>query len=170
MKSMLLGLALLFAGGSVFAQSPAPQAQAPKSPRVTAEGANVEVAYGQPSKKGRVIFGELVPYGQVWRTGANKSTDITFKKDVTFGGKKVSAGTYALFTIPGEKEWTVILNSQPAQGGAFEYEKTKAKNVAEVKVAAKNNAPEAEKLTISVPAGKLVIHWDKTEVSVPMKF
>lgn len=165
MKSMLLALALLFTGSTVFGQ-----AAAPKSPRVSAEGTNVKVEYGQPSKRGRVIFGELVPYGEVWRTGANKSTDITFAKDVTFGGKKVKAGTYALFTIPGQKEWTVILNSQPGQSGAFDYPKTKDKNVAEVKVAANNSAPEAEKLTISAPAGKLVIHWDKTEVSVPVKF
>jgi hypothetical protein len=60
-------------------------------------------------------FGELVPYGQVWRTGANMSTDITFKTDVLFGGKEVKKGTYSIFTIPEEKEWTIILNSQPKQ-------------------------------------------------------
>lgn len=165
MKSMLMGLALLVATSAVFAQ------QAPiKSPRVTAQGENVEVAYGQPSKRGRVIFPDLEAYGKVWRTGANKSTDITFKKDATFGGKKVKAGTYSLFTIPGEKEWTVILNSVPDQPGAADYEKNKDKNVAEVKVPANNNAPEAEKLTISFPQGQMLIHWDKTQVAVPLTF
>lgn len=164
MKSMLFGLALLFAGTAAIAQDP------PKSPRVTASGDNVEIAYGQPSKRDRVIFGELVPYGKVWRTGANKSTDITFKKDVTFGGKKVQAGTYALFTIPGEKEWTVILNSVANQPGAAEYEKNKDKNVAEVKVPSMQTPNVVEKLMISAPKGELVLEWDKTKVSVPMKF
>jgi hypothetical protein len=61
--------------------------QPPKSPRVSAEGKDVKVDYGQPSKRGRVIFGQLEPYGKVWRTGANEATEITFKKDVTFGGQ-----------------------------------------------------------------------------------
>lgn len=165
MKRMLMGLALIFATSAVFAQQ-----NPPKSPRVTAQGENVEVAYGQPSKRGRVIFPDLEPYGKVWRTGANKSTDITFKKDANFGGTKVKAGTYSLFTIPGEKEWTVILNSVAGQPGAFEYDKNKDKNVAEVKVPADNNAPEAEKLTFSFPQGQMVIHWDKTRVAVPLTF
>src|SRR6476660_6493757 len=87
-------------------------AQAPVSPKASAEGKGVKVTYGQPSKKGREIFGKLVPFGQVWRTGANEASEITFNKDVTVGGKPVKAGTYTLFTIPKETEWTVILNSQ----------------------------------------------------------
>jgi hypothetical protein len=121
MKATLLSLlfaVIVFAGASA------------QSPRVTAEGTNVSVAYGQPSKKGRLLFGKedtqsLEKYDKVWRTGANKSTEITFKKDGKFGGKDVKAGTYSLFTIPGEKQWTVILNSVVGQPGASEYEKNK---------------------------------------------
>lgn len=164
MKSMLLGLAFLFTASAVVAQNP------PKSPRVTASGENVEIAYGQPSKKGRNIFPGLEAYGKVWRTGANKSTDITFKKDATFGGKKVKAGTYSLFTIPGEKEFTVILNSVPAQSGAFEYDKNKEKNVAEVKVPRQKTAATVEKLTFSFPKGAMVMEWDDTKISVPLTF
>jgi hypothetical protein len=69
-----------------------------QSPAVSAESANVKVTYGQPSKKGRVIFGGLEKFGTVWRTGANGATEITFKKDVKFGGKSVKAGTYSLFS------------------------------------------------------------------------
>ncbi len=94
---------------------------APKSPRVTATSDIAEVSYGQPSKRDRVIFGELVPYNKIWRTGANMSTDLTLKSDVEFGGKYVKKGTYAVFTIPGETEWTVILNSKSAQLGDSEY-------------------------------------------------
>ena len=73
------------------------------SPKATAKGNDIEITYGQPSKRGRVIFGELVPYGEIWRAGANEATEITFKKDMSFAGKQVKAGTYALFTIPKER-------------------------------------------------------------------
>ncbi|SIN67448.1 DUF2911 domain-containing protein [Chitinophaga niabensis] len=163
MKSMLFALALLVTGSAVMAQNP------PLSPRVTASGENVEIAYGQPSKKGRQIFPGLEAYGKVWRAGANKSTDITFKKDATFGGTKVKAGTYALFITPGEKEFTVILNSIPGQSGAFEYEKNKGSNVAEVKVPRQKTAATVEKLTFSFPKGHLQMEWDDTKISVPLK-
>ncbi|WP_295129029.1 DUF2911 domain-containing protein [uncultured Chitinophaga sp.] len=164
MKKMLVWLSMVLIGTNVIAQN------APKSPRVEAKGENVTIAYGQPSKNNRDIFGALVPYGEIWRTGANKSTDITFDKDATFGGKKVKAGTYALFTIPGEKEWTIILNSQPAQSGAFDYDKTKDKNVLEVKAPVQSRSDVQEKFTISAPKGAVVFEWDKTKVSVPLKF
>lgn len=163
MKSMLMGLALLFSATAVLAQDP------PKSPLVSAKGDNVEISYSQPSKRGRVIFGELVPYDKVWRAGANKSTDITFKKDVTFGGKKVKAGTYALFIIPTASEFTVILNAVPGQMGSSEYEKNKAQNVAEVKVPRQKTASTVEKLTYSFPKGALQMEWDDTRITVPLK-
>lgn len=163
MKSMLFALAFLVTSSAVLAQDP------PKSPRVTASGENVEIAYGQPSKNGRVIFPDLEAYGKVWRAGANKSTDITFKKDVTFGGHKVKAGTYALFITPGEKEFTVILNSVTAQSGAYDYEKNKGSNVTEVKVPRQKTASTVEKLTFSFPKGALQMEWDDTKISVPLK-
>ncbi|SFD62046.1 Protein of unknown function [Chitinophaga sp. CF118] len=166
MKHILLFFALL-AGTSSFVS--AQEKKAPASPRVTAEGKNVKIAYGQPSKKGRVIFGELVPYGKVWRLGANEATEITFAKDGSFGGKPVKAGTYTLFTIPEASSWTFILNSELKQWGAYEYEKIKAKNVLEVKAAATKAAAPVEKLTITVPGDKLVVEWDQTHVEVPVK-
>lgn len=160
---MLMGFALLFSAATVMAQNP------PASPLVSAKGSNAEISYSQPSKKDRQIFGALVPYDKVWRAGANKSTDITFKKDVTFGGTKVKAGTYALFIIPTESEFTVILNSQPGQMGSSEYEKNKDKNVAEVKVPRQKTASTVEKLTYSFPKGALQMEWDDTKISVPLK-
>ena len=73
---------------------------------------NIEISYSRPGVKGRKIFGDLVPYGKVWRTGANNATTITFGEEVMIGGKKVPAGKYGLLTIPGEKEWTVIISKQ----------------------------------------------------------
>lgn len=145
----------------------------PKSPRVTAEGATAKVSYGQPSKRGREIFGKLEPYGKVWRTGANEATEITFKRDVTFGGAKVKAGTYTLFTIPGETTWSVILNGELGQWGAYNYEKIKAKDVAQVTVPVAATDAVEEKLTLSFKtvgsAEHLVIAWDKTRVEVEIK-
>jgi Protein of unknown function (DUF2911) len=83
--------------------------------------AYVKVMYGRPSKKNREIFGKLVPYGQVWRTGANEATEITFSRDVVVQGKPVVAGTYSLFTIPQENSWTIILNKEVGQWGAYNY-------------------------------------------------
>ncbi|HEY0610451.1 MAG TPA: DUF2911 domain-containing protein [Chitinophaga sp.] len=165
MKKILLMLTILATTTSmVFCQ-------AVQSPRVTAEGKNVKISYGQPSKKGRVIFGQLEPYGKVWRTGANEATEITFAKDGTFGGKPVKAGTYTLFTIPGEKEWSVILNSELKQWGAYKYNEIKGKDVLQVKAPATtiSGAP-VEKLTITFPENKFVLEWDQTRVEVPMKF
>lgn len=165
MKHVLLFFALL-AGTSTFVSA---QEKAPASPRVTAEGKNVTISYGQPSKKGRDIFGELVPYGKVWRLGANEATEITFKKDGSFGGKPVKAGTYTLFTIPDLTSWTFILNSTLKQWGAYDYDKIKGANVLEVKAKPTKTSAPVEKLTITAPADKLVVEWDQTKVEVPVK-
>ena len=146
------------------------------SPKITAEGTNVSIAYGQPSKRDRVVFGKegsgsLEPYGKVWRTGANEATEITFKKDAMFGGKPVKAGTYSLYSIPGEKEWTVILNPELKQWGAFGYDKVKAKNVAEVTVPTKMYPTSAEKLMFDAKDdSKLKFQWDKMGFEVPITY
>ncbi|WP_127128578.1 DUF2911 domain-containing protein [Pseudoflavitalea rhizosphaerae] len=158
--------AAIIAGSSTVAFSQ----DAPKSPRITAEGNDVKISYGQPSKRGREIFGKLVPYGKVWRTGANEATEITFTKDGSFGGKPVKAGTYSLFTIPGEEEWTFILNSELKQWGSYKYEQIKGKDVLSVKVkSSKIGGDPVEKLTITLPEGKLLLEWDQTKVEVPVK-
>lgn len=82
---------------------------------------NVVITYGRPSMKGRDIFGGLVPYNAVWRTGANEATTITFSGDVTIEGQPLAAGSYSLFTIPTSDSWTVIFNNEAEQWGAFNY-------------------------------------------------
>jgi Protein of unknown function (DUF2911) len=162
MKKELLFLALMLAISTLtFGQA---------SPAAIAESANVKVTYGQPSKKGRVIFGGLEKFGTVWRTGANGATEITFKKNGMFGGKAVKAGTYSLFSKLGEKEWTIILNSELKQWGAYGYDKIKDKNVAEVTVPVKTLTNVVEKLTITTDDKTLTISWDTTSVAVPMEF
>ena len=141
-----------------------------QSPKASAEGKGVKVNYGQPSKKGRVIFGGLEPYGKVWRAGANNATEITFDKDVKFGGKSIKAGTYTLFVTPNEKEWTIILNSELKQWGAFKYEEIKGKDVAHVTVPVKKLDAVVEKLTYRfTDKNALVIEWDQTQVTIPIE-
>lgn len=165
MKKTVLLLSFLFSITSlVFAQ------EKRASPHVTAESKNVKVTYGQPSKKGRQIFGGLEKFGTVWRTGADEATEITFAKDGKFGGKAVKAGTYTLFSKLGEKEWTIILNSELKQWGAYGYDKIKDKNVVEVAVPTKSLSTPQEKLTITTDDKVLTIAWDTTSVSVPMEF
>jgi hypothetical protein len=161
-KSILVFFALI--SSFAFAQKPA------ASPTITSESDNVKVVYGQPSKKDREIFGKLVPFGEVWRTGANGGTEVTFKKDVNFGGAPVKAGTYTLFTIPTKDEWTVLLNSELKQWGSYGYDKIKDKNVASVKVKSMNGEASLEKLTLTAEDSQISIAWDMTVVRIPLKW
>lgn len=139
------------------------------SPRATAEADNVSISYGQPSKKERKIFGELVPFNKVWRAGANEATEITFKEDMNFGGKPIKAGTYSLFINPTETEWTIILNPELKQWGSFNYDKIKEKDVLSVTVPAKPTGSIVEKLTYRFDDNNnLVIEWDDTMVEIPI--
>ncbi|HTQ27070.1 MAG TPA: DUF2911 domain-containing protein [Puia sp.] len=165
MKNLLLLPAILLI--SIAACS---QPSHPNSPHDTVRTANIKVTYGRPYKKGREIFGKLEPYGKVYRVGADEATTISFAKDGTFGGKPVKAGTYTLFAIPNASSWTVILNSQLGQWGAFSYDKYKDKDVLHVDVPVKKVSPPIEQLTIRFPASAMVIEWDDTQVSVPVKF
>jgi hypothetical protein len=120
MKKLLTILTCLLSFGA-FAQT-----QVPSPPAVVIQkvgGTEVMIKYAQPAVKGRLVFGTkaqkaLVPYGEVWRTGANESTTIEFSNDVTVQGKKLAKGVYSLFTIPGETDWTIIFNKEAKMWGA----------------------------------------------------
>jgi hypothetical protein len=141
----------------------------PKSPHDTVKAKDITITYGRPYKKGREIFGKLEPYGKVYRCGADEATQITFTKDVTFGGKPVKAGTYTFCAIPNEKQWTVILNSQLGQWGAFKYDQYKDKDVVHVDVPVKTLSAPVEQLTMAVKGGNVTLAWDTVEVEVPVK-
>jgi len=131
-----------------------------------------EIAYSRPGVKGRVIFGGIVPWGQVWRTGANQATKITFNTPVKFEGTEIPAGTYALFTIPGENEWTVILNKNAAQWGSFQYDEKS--DVARFKVRPVTLAESIETFTIEFnrlrdESAVLNLVWDKTVVPIHLE-
>lgn len=133
----------------------------------------IKIVYGQPYKRGRVIFGNLVPYGKVWRTGANEATEMTVTQDIMFGGKKVKAGTYALFTIPHKDEWTVILNNDLGQWGAFEYNSDS--DYLRFSVHSEKMDQTVEAFTMKFGEVEdnvttLMLMWDQTEVSIPIRF
>ncbi|RNL90745.1 DUF2911 domain-containing protein [Sinomicrobium pectinilyticum] len=129
-----------------------------------------KVVYGRPQKKDRPVFGTLVPFDKVWRTGANEATEITFFKDVMFGDKEVEAGTYTLFTIPGVKEWVVILNSDTDVWGAFDYKE--ANDVARTTVPVEKDSQSLEAFSITFEPGDngadMYMGWDTTRVKVPI--
>jgi hypothetical protein len=135
---------------------------------------SITVYYNRPSKKGREIFGKLVPYGKVWRTGANEATSFETNKDLTIEGKVLKAGKYSLWTIPGEETWTVIFNSEHGQWGINSdglANRNPDKDVVKVDVLAVKQEREFELFTIAFETtgedSEMVLIWDKTVVSVP---
>ncbi len=137
------------------------------------EDTYIKVVYGQPYKRGRDIFGGLEPYGEVWRTGANEATEITITQAIRMEGQSVEPGTYALFTIPGEDEWTIILNEQLGQWGAFDY--NEEYDYIRFNVPAQETDRVIEALTITFDETEenrtiLSIAWDDTRVEIPIDF
>lgn len=126
----------------------------------------IQISYGRPSARGRDVFGGLVPFGEVWRTGANEATTISFSTPVEIQGEPLEAGTYGLFTIPGEDAWTVIFNEEADQWGAYNYDPNK--DVLRVDAEAET-AQSREMMTFSFhnvtdTSATCVLHWSETRV------
>ncbi len=137
------------------------------------EKAIIRVTYSRPAKGDREVFGKLVPYDKVWRTGANESAEIKFYQDVDLNGQKVKAGSYSLFTIPGEKEWTIILNSDLDYWGAYKY--NEKHDVLRVKGTVTALPESLENFSIQFESkgdkkGVMKLGWDKTAAEVPFSY
>jgi hypothetical protein len=167
----VIGLSALLVPGVAFAElelpRPSPNAKAVQTVGLT----EITVDYSSPAVKGRKIWGGLVPYGEVWRAGANATTKVTFGREVTIGDKTVTAGSYAFFVIPQKGNWTIILNKDWQQGGAFNYKK-------ELDVLRLDVKPQAiahrERLAyvfadFSDNGGALTLEWEKMRVALPFK-
>ena len=169
---VLAGLALLLAPAAhAQAQLTVPQPSPAVQLREAFSTSFVELSYSRPSLKGRTAFGGLVPYDQVWRTGANTVTKIRFGEAVTLGGQAVPAGTYALLTIPGKASWTVILNRDTAQWGAYEYKQSL--DVLRLPAKATKLANPQESLSLSLEnlrpaAADLTLTWERVQVAIPL--
>jgi hypothetical protein len=160
------------------AQAPAPaqgEQQALPSPRDTTQTTigddRIYVDYGRPSMRGRPIMGTLVPYGQVWRTGANEATTLVTTRELRIGGTSVPAGTYTLYTLPTESAWQLIINKQTGQWGT-EYDQ--AQDLARIPMQVGRTPAPVEQFTIAMEPGggnilNLVLTWENTRASVPME-
>ncbi|MGB5322126.1 DUF2911 domain-containing protein [Lutimonas sp.] len=130
----------------------------------------IKVLYGRPKKNGREIFGNVIPYGKIWRVGANEATEVVFYNDVVFGETEVKAGTYVLYAIPEQNEWTLILSSNTDVWGTYEYEDKYdvARTTAKV-----SKAEFLEAFSIGFKdKGKhvnMVLAWDTTRITAPIK-
>ena len=174
MKSFnyLLVAALLFSGVSELQAQGRPR----QSPKVDATGkigrANVTISYSSPAVKGRKVWGEVVPYGKVWRAGANEATILQTDKDLTVQGKKLPAGKYSIYAIPGEKEWQMIFNSQTGQWGIERggvSTRNPANDVAVVTVKPRRSSEMNENLVYLINKKGFVLKWENLEVPVSMK-
>lgn len=130
------------------------------------------VMYSRPQKNGRVVFGELVEYGQVWRLGANEATEIEFYKDVKIGGKKIKKGRYTLYAVVNPDRWVMILNTDTDTWGSFKYDQKK--DVVRVEVPVQKNTENLEAFAMSFEkvngSFNLIAAWDDVMVRLPISF
>jgi hypothetical protein len=152
-------------------QDKAPRPSPPGTTECTINGKKVTIAYSRPSMRGRKIMGELVPYNQVWRTGANEATTLTTAIDLDIGGVKVPAGTYSLYTLPSAGVWKLIINKQTGQSGT-EYDQ--GRDLARVDMKKQEIVVPVEQFTIALDqdandSADLILEWEKTRVWVTIK-
>jgi len=164
----LLMTSLIWAQGNDKSKRPSPPATATG----TINGATITINYSSPAVKGRKIWGGLVPYDAVWRTGANEATLFTTSKDIKVEGKSLPAGKYSLYTIPGEKEWTFIFNSQTGQWGIKNDGSTTedpAKDVLRVTAKPQKSATANERMKFVVDKSGFTFEWENLKVPVSVK-
>ena len=166
MRKFSLFIAIVLAASTALAQQRTPRPSPKASLTQTIGITDVTINYSRPGVKGRTIWGGLVPYDKVWRTGANEATTISFSDDVTVNGQKVPKGTYSLHTTPGQSSWKIHFNSVADQWGSYSYDP--AKDALRIKV-----APEAaeyrEWMMFVIPemttdTAKVVLRWEKVAV------
>src|SRR5258708_10897732 len=166
-------MALVF-GALSWAQALQDKSQRPSPPATaecTTKGKKVPIRYSRPSMRGRKVMGDLVPYGKVWRTGANEATTLTTEIDLNIGGAKVPAGTYTLYTLPSEGTWKLIINKQTGQWGTV-YNQDQ--DLARVDMTRSELVVVVEQFTISLDqdsndSADLVLEWEKTRLVVVVK-
>ena len=150
-------------------------AQPSLSPKITSKQkvglATIDLQYGQPSVKGRTIFGSLIPYNRLWRTGANASTKFTADQEIIINGLKLPAGTYGLYSIPGKKEWTIIFNKKSNLWGSAGY--NKENDLIRFKIPVITSKQLRETLAISfedftIDGATMVIAWEYTIIKIPV--
>jgi hypothetical protein len=158
---------------NVSAQEAAKQRPSPLAiSAIRFKDAYIKITYSQPEKRAREIFGKLVPFNEVWRTGANEATEITTTKNIQINGTLLKAGTYSIFTIPQKDKWTIIINSEVGLWGAYNY--NSKLDVMRFDVPVMQSDVVYESFTMEFnhrnEVADLLLYWDKTKVSIPVKF
>lgn len=175
MKRVTVASVLVLAATLVAAQTPQDKSKRPSPPGSAhftfSDGKKITIDYSRPSMKGRKIYGGLVPYGQVWRTGANEATTFVTEKDVDIGGTRIPKGSYTLFSLPTETGWKLIVNKQTGQWGT-KYDQSQ--DLVRIDAQKQPLPQPLEQFTISFEpasgdATTLQLDWEKTRVSVPIK-
>ena len=171
MKKILLLVMTAFLAVASNAQIKAPQPSPVGKISQNVGLTDITIEYSRPSMKGRKVFGGLVAYNELWRTGANASTKLTFSENVKIGGQELKKGTYALYTIPGEKEWTIIFHKNIDHWGIDEYKQEE--DAFRISAKPTSVANSIETFTISIDDIKnsscsISLNWDKTSVSIPV--
>jgi hypothetical protein len=133
----------------------------------------IRVIYSRPQRKGRELFGSLVPFGEVWRTGANEATEIKFYREISLNGQSIDPGTYSLFTIPGDNEWIIILNSDLDYWGSYSYQEEN--DVARISAKLEEIDQNVEPFTIQFEQagpdkGIMQMAWGTTLVEIPFEY
>ncbi|UJH89702.1 DUF2911 domain-containing protein [Antarcticibacterium sp. 1MA-6-2] len=180
-KLMLLAIAIFALQTNSIAQET--KQEGPNFPKIDAspmdlviyrnadDKAIARVIYSRPQKRNREVFGKLVPFGEVWRTYANEATELTLYQDMKVADETVKAGTYTIYTIPNEKEWTIILNNRIHTWGAYEY--TDKEDLVRIKVLIRNSPTSIESFSMAFEPNEnganLLMGWDDKYVSVPFK-
>ncbi len=169
--ALLIPISLLFFN-AVAQQIKTPPPSPPQYVKQDFGLSSIELSYSRPGVKGRTIFGDLVPFGKVWRTGANSATTLTFGDDVTIGGTKIAAGKYGLLTIPGEKEWTIIVTKQLDVTNPAAYKQDQ--DVVRITTQIQTLPFSIENFTIvfdniTNSSCNLILFWDKTAVALPIQ-
>jgi len=163
------GIVLFIIGVAIYLRE-----SAKKSPKAVAQatqnGITIKVLYCQPSKKGRTVFGDVVKYDKVWRTGANAATIIELSQDVRLNGNRLAKGRYSLYTIPTPNDWTIIINRRTGQWGVSYKE---AADIMRFTAPTRTYTPASEQFFISFepqPGGlNMLLTWDETQVVVPFQ-
>lgn len=170
-KSAKLFLVALFCSSLVVAQQKPPLSPRRSAEHTFANGKKVTIDYGAPSIRGRKIMGGLVPYGKVWRAGANEATGFVTDTDLMVGGTRVPAGKYTIYSLPGENNWQLIINKQTGQWGTVYNE---PQDLARVPMKVESLSSPVEQMTFSFEktgpdSANLALEWEKTKLSVPLQ-
>jgi hypothetical protein len=173
MRTVVPAFILMLLASFCFAQEnfttrPSPLAQT----AMRYKEAYAKIVYSQPQKRGREVFGKLVPYGQVWRLGANEATELTTTKDILINNILVKAGTYSMFAIPAQDKWTLIINSDLGVWGAYNY--SAKLDVLRFDIPVQQVSTNTEAFTMifdqNNELANLLITWDRTKLTIPFKF